>query len=269
MQKKWTGERLETFIYTRDTIEHLHRYAIVNDYIKGKTVLDIASGEGYGSNLISKNALSVIGVDIDESTIKMASLKYQKNNLEFKVGRVDSIPVNDHSIDVVVSFETLEHHDKHQEMFLEIKRVLTSDGILIMSTPDKSYYSDKRNFKNVYHIKELYKNEFQDLISNNFKKSQILNQKYANGNSLIQEDNDNQLNSVFSGNYDIISEHDLDPLYLISISSDVEISRQKSSIFNGKQILEQEMTIMFQKSNSFRLGSFILSPFKFLKKILK
>ena len=61
----WTGERLETFIYTRDAIEHLHRYSLISKYISGKTVLDIACGEGYGSNIISKTAATVFGVDID------------------------------------------------------------------------------------------------------------------------------------------------------------------------------------------------------------
>ena len=67
--KTWTGERLETFVFNDNTVEHLHRYAITFDYIKGKTVLDIASGEGYGSNLLSKYAEKVFGVDIDETSI--------------------------------------------------------------------------------------------------------------------------------------------------------------------------------------------------------
>lgn len=269
MKKKWTGERLETFIYTRDTIDHLHRYAIAKDYIKGKSVLDIASGEGYGSNLLSLDAASVIGVDIDPESVKNASKKYHKSNLEFIVGSADLIPVNSNSIDVVVSFETLEHHDKHQEMFLEIKRVLKKEGILIISTPDKLYYSDKRNFKNEFHIKELYKNEFQDLISANFLNHQCLNQKYTKGSSLIQEDNKDQINEIYTGDYSILNKNEILPLYLIIIGSDGNFIKQKSTIFNGNEILEKELLSTFRKSNSFRLGSFILSPIKFIKKCLQ
>lgn len=269
MKKKWTGERLETFIYTRDAIDHLHRYAIVREYVKNKNVLDIASGEGYGSNLISEIASTVIGVDIDEESIKKASLKYKKNNLTFKVGRADLIPVDDNSIDVVVSFETLEHHDKHQEMFLEIKRVLKSDGIVIMSTPDKLYYTDKRNFKNEFHVKELYKSEFIDLISTNFKNYQLLNQSYINGTSLIQEEDENKINTFFTGNYSVLNENNLNPLYLISIFSNVNFLKQKSSMFNGNDIVQNEMAIVSRNSNSYKLGSFILSPLKFIKKFTK
>ncbi len=269
MKKKWTGERLETFIYTRDAIDHLHRYALVNDYIIGKKVLDIASGEGYGSNLISKTAQHVIGVDIDKESIEKASIKYKKNNLVFKIGSAEDIPVETNSIDVVVSFETLEHHDKHLEMFKEIKRILKPNGILIMSTPDKLYYSDKRTFVNKFHIKELYKDEYINLLNLNFNNNQLLNQSYINGNSIIQEDNSSQITQVYTGNYNSLTNLNLEPLYLISISSDTDIIKQKTTIFSGYNIVEEEMTLRLQKSNSFKLGSFILSPIKKIKKLLK
>ena len=49
----WTGERLVTQVTDQAMVEHLHRYALAMDLAKGKIVLDIASGEGYGSNLLS------------------------------------------------------------------------------------------------------------------------------------------------------------------------------------------------------------------------
>lgn len=269
MKKKWTGERLETFIYTRDAIDHLHRYAIVKDYAADKYVLDIASGEGYGSNLISKIAKSVVGVDIDQESVDKATIKYKKSNLIFKVGRADFIPVENDSIDVVVSFETLEHHDKHQEMFNEIKRVLKPNGVLIMSTPDKLYYSDKRNFLNEFHVKELYKNEFHELVSKNFRNKQFLSQNYINGNSFLQIDDQHQVKEVYGGDYNSINISSLEPLYLLSISSDGDFLPQKNSVFNGMNMVEHEILENFKKSNSFKLGNFLLSPIKFFKRFLK
>lgn len=101
--------------------------------------MDIASGEGYGSSLLSKSALSVIGVDIDNDSIENAKIKYTCPNLEFRQGSTSNVPVPDNSVDVVVSFETIEHHDKHEEMMLEIKRVLTATGTLIMSSLTKNF----------------------------------------------------------------------------------------------------------------------------------
>src|SRR5689334_17791465 len=121
MQKKWTGERLETFVFNEAMVEHLHRYAIAAEYVKDKTVLDIACGEGYGSALLSKNATAVTGMDIDLNTITVALRKYAKNNLKFVQGKIEDIPATANTFDVVVSFETLEHSNEHEKIFSEIR----------------------------------------------------------------------------------------------------------------------------------------------------
>lgn len=272
MKKSWSGERLETFIYNRDSIEHLHRYAIVTNYIKDKIVLDIASGEGYGSHIMSKKASFVIGVDIDNATVQDAKLKYKKDNLEFLKGSASQIPIEDNSIDVVVSFETIEHHDEHEEMMNEIKRVLKPNGILIISTPDKLYYSDQRNFNNQFHIKELYKQEFIDLLSKNFSKIQLLTQQYSNGNSIIQDEKLHNELQIFSGNYEEIAPLVINPLYLIAIASDNTFEDQKPTVFDGSLIINTNFKNQINKiysSNSYKLGHFILLPFKTLKKVFK
>ncbi|MBL7749096.1 MAG: class I SAM-dependent methyltransferase, partial [Chitinophagaceae bacterium] len=159
----WTGERLETFVFNESTIEHLHRYAIACGLAAGKTVLDIACGEGYGSYLLAAKAASVTGMDIDNTTIKKATQKYPKENLRFTQATAEKIPAADAQFDMVVSFETLEHLEDHDTMIKEIKRVLKPGGLLVISTPDKKNYSDKRNYKNPFHLKELYRNEFEAL----------------------------------------------------------------------------------------------------------
>jgi ubiquinone/menaquinone biosynthesis C-methylase UbiE len=272
MRKNWSGERLNTFVYGRDSIEHLHRYAIASDYIKDRIVLDIASGEGYGSNIMSEKAKFVYGVDIDVSAVKKAKYKYKSANLEFLAGSATHIPLDDNSIDTVVSFETIEHHDAHSEMMNEIKRVLKPNGLLIISTPDKLYYSEKRSFNNKFHVKELYKKDFMSLISTNFINTQLLNQKYVNGNSIIQDDETKRAIHFFSGNYREITDLIIDPLYLVAIASDCVFEEQKLTIFDGSQIIITDFKNKIDRvycSNSYKLGHFILFPFKILKKIFK
>lgn len=269
MEKNWTGERLETFIYSRDAIEHLHRYAIVNDYIANKVVLDIACGEGYGSNSIAEKAKLVYGVDIDAVTVANAAKKYKKDNLKFSVGDAIKIPFEDASIDVVVSFETIEHHDKHDEMMAEIKRVLKPEGLVIISTPDKHYYSDVPNFKNKFHVKELYKDEFSKLIGNYFNHHQLVTQGYYDGISVIQEDQPTFSLPVFTGDYSQIFKKETNPLYVIAIASNTNnFERQKVSVFEGSCIIEKQAAANVYSSNSFKLGNLLLSPLKFLKKKL-
>src|SRR5687768_16718077 len=111
---QFTGER---FIPTKELIndeigfEHLHRYHSVIPFVQNKTVLDIACGEGYGTALIGKYAKKVYAVDIDESCVKWAQEHYTatNNKLEFKKGSVDQIPLPDNTVDVIISFETIEH----------------------------------------------------------------------------------------------------------------------------------------------------------------
>lgn len=269
MEKNWSGERLETFILSRDSIEHLHRYSIVNQYIKDKTVLDIACGEGYGSFLMSNLANKVYGVDIDNDTIVAANLKYKKNNLSFRHGSTSAIPLDDNSIDVIVSFETLEHHDEHEIMMHEIKRVLKKDGLVVISTPDKLHYTDIPKFTNKFHVKELYKDEFISLVSNYFSNVQLLIQQYLDGVSILQDETKIDNVDFYSGDYSKIDEIKISPLFLVAIASNVNFITQKTSLFGGTQIIEAKAKNDIYASNSYKVGSFILYPLKLLKKILK
>src|SRR5437879_3140866 len=87
--------------------EHIYRYAFASRFVKGKRVLDIACGEGYGAAALQKaGAAHVIGVDISESVCLHARTKY---GLDARPGTAEQIPVADESVDVIVSFETIEH----------------------------------------------------------------------------------------------------------------------------------------------------------------
>lgn len=268
--KNWSGERLETFIYGNVAVEHLHRYSIAALFTQGKTVVDIASGEGYGSSILSKNAAKVTGVDIDKSAVEKAKSKYKAANLEFLNGSADTIPVADATVDVLVSFETIEHHDKHEEMFREIKRVLKPDGMLIMSSPDKKYYTDIPGKQNPFHVKELYADEFAALCANYFSHSKMYLQNCINGNSVVADGAGFSGMKVFTGNYDGIYPKEISPLYNIIIASEKPVPDLEFSIFDGEIITESimgERIDFVRSSTTFRLGHALLYPLQRLKKI--
>jgi len=171
---KFTGERFLPDDYPNEdiAIEHYQRYLSIGDLVKGKTVIDVACGEGYGTCILSKAASFVYGIDIDEETVSHATQKYREiQNIKFLRGSVAYLPFRTHCVDVVVSFETIEHIDeKNQYLFLqEIKRILKQNGILIVSTPDKFIYSDSQNYTNEFHIKEFYRDEFYSFLLRYFK----------------------------------------------------------------------------------------------------
>ena len=67
-----TGERYLPEFDGDWTLEHLHRYLLACELAAGKTVLDIACGDGYGSAMMAKHAVEVTGVDIDAPTVERA-----------------------------------------------------------------------------------------------------------------------------------------------------------------------------------------------------
>lgn len=273
---KRTGERLEFYNFSNVTIEHLHRYAFALDFVKNKKVLDIASGEGYGSFLLSKSAYLVKGVDIDEKTIENAQKKYIKQNLSYIVGRADQIPVDSGSIDVVISFETIEHHDKHNEMFSEIKRVLRPGGILIMSSPDKKYYSDLTGQVNPFHVKELYFEEFKNLSQCFFTNTDFYFQMAYNLNSYISHSEDFENTIVYKGDNSNVVKSKIQPVYNILIASSDNIKKVEPSIFDGAEIskkindnIKLNLIENVKKTSSYRIGNFLIQPFFFIKRIMK
>jgi ubiquinone/menaquinone biosynthesis C-methylase UbiE len=118
-------------------IEHFHRYFLARDLCRGKVVLDIASGEGYGSALLSQVARSVIGVEFSSDVVAHASAAYARPNLRFVVGDARAIPLQTASVDIVESFETIEHIYEQEDFLSEARRVLRPGGILVMSTPKR------------------------------------------------------------------------------------------------------------------------------------
>lgn len=166
---EFTGERFMPEVTGRIEIEHLHRYFMAKEYAKDKIALDIASGEGYGTAMLAEIANYVYGVDISAEAVAYAREKYSKiKNVEFLEGNCAAIPLPDDSVDFVCSFETIEHHDHHCEMMQEVVRVLKPDGVFMISSPDKFVYSDSVKYKNPFHVKELYKHEFETLIRSYF-----------------------------------------------------------------------------------------------------
>lgn len=215
---KFTGERFILGQAVGDiTIEHMQRYKSIISIIKDKKVLDAACGEGYGSNILAQYATSVVGIDVSNEAVQYAQEHYEKENLKYICASIENIPLKDHSVDVVVSFETIEHVNAQvQEKFLqEIKRVLKPDGILIMSSPDKRTYSDLRNYNNEYHIHEMYKNEFEELLKSYFKYIKLFSQGICNQRIGLIKSEEN----ITPKFLDKVKIDDKDLLYFIAICS--------------------------------------------------
>jgi len=172
---EYTGERMVPEKADAKTFwEHIYRYRFAAALVKGKKVLDIACGEGYGAAaLIQAGATSVIGVDVSPEACEHATRRYGIKTL---LGDAQNIPLENASVDTVVSFETIEHLARPEQFLDECVRVLAPGGQIIISTPNREVYLQDAP-KNPYHLKEMNEQEFVTLLEARFCHVSIYTQR--------------------------------------------------------------------------------------------
>ena len=149
--------------------EHKNRYKFASRFTNGASVLDVASGAGYGRQILK--AENYVGVDIDHPTLSNAKAR---QHTDFVQATASRLPFEDNVFDTVVSFETIEHLHIHQatNMLTEINRVLADDGTLIISTPNRNFSSPENSIndqpRNPFHHFEVNSEEWQSMLDEHF-----------------------------------------------------------------------------------------------------
>ena len=232
----WTGERYVPELSGNIRLEHIHRYLLARELSHGRRVLDIACGEGYGSDLLAEVASSVVGIDLVVEVVQHARNRYQRPHLAFAAGNCGAIPLADSSIDVVVCFETLEHHDQHDQMMREIARVLRPDGLLMISSPDRDEYSEVPGYRNPFHAKELDRSEFAQLLESHFSHVRLVGQRIRAGSivgPLEAREDTAFVDFHGAGDNPNRSEGLRAPLYLIGVATNGPMPAVPAGIFDG------------------------------------
>ena len=141
------------------------RYMNARPYVKGKHVLDVACGEGYGSALLKHwGAKSVVGVDCSREAVSIAGNLFQERDLKFIEHDVEHLPFEDVAFDMVVSLETVEHLENPEAFLLELRRVVKAGGTIIISCPNDRYYAENiPGFDNPFHKHQYSFIEFRSL----------------------------------------------------------------------------------------------------------
>jgi SAM-dependent methyltransferase len=163
---------LEIFDETRRRF-HLDRYRFAAKHVRGKSVLDCASGTGYGVRLLLETgkARLAIGVDSEVKAVEYASKKHGALSSIFLCASGDQLPLEAGSMDVVTSFETIEHVPDDFALLKEFHRVLRPGGLLIISTPNQWPLSVAP-----FHVREYDRTSFQDVLDKGFECMELYNQ---------------------------------------------------------------------------------------------
>ena len=163
MTAEFTGERVIPGEVDIDLWnEHVARYAFACQNAAGRRVLDMGCGAGYGSAmLLDSGAASVTSLDISPAALRLttaSSLRVQAS--------ASALPLRPEVFDLVVAFEVIEHLGAWRELLTEAARVLSRSGLLVVSTPNKSFYAETRaeTGPNPFHEHEFEFDEFASAL---------------------------------------------------------------------------------------------------------
>jgi len=147
-------------------MRHLAAYRFCIPYCVGQKVLDVGSGEGYGSYLLSEVAAEVTGVEFNKALVRYAQTRYGHPRLHFQQGDAGALRFAVHTFDVAVSLQVMEHIPDYLRYLYEIHRVLKPGGLAIIITPNRKTMLASIN---PYHFKEFSPQEFDRALSKVFR----------------------------------------------------------------------------------------------------
>ena len=154
--------------------EHIARYDFAKAFLHDKCVVDCACGEGEGINVfLESGPKKIYGFDCDGEAIRLANQTINSDIVHVERAQASQLPLESGTVDVFISYETVEHLVDDNGLLDEIKRVLKPEGVVVISTPNRKISlpgsSISENPLNPYHIREYTDEEFINLLSQYFE----------------------------------------------------------------------------------------------------
>jgi 2-polyprenyl-3-methyl-5-hydroxy-6-metoxy-1,4-benzoquinol methylase len=147
------------------------RHLVVYEWIAARTaglrVVDLACGEGYGSDVLARTAANVVGVDANPDAHEHARLRYRAPNLRFARDMVETFS---EPCDAVVFLQTIEHVHDPDGVLQNVKGMLAPGGAAYVSTPNVLTLAPKgaERSGNPWHLREYRAHEFRALCGAHF-----------------------------------------------------------------------------------------------------
>jgi SAM-dependent methyltransferase len=164
-----TGERTlpdvpeENYWFQR----HLVVYQWIAERIGSQDVVDMACGEGYGSDVLARRARTVVGVDANPEAHEHARLKYTRPGLSFERDMVETWSGES---DAVVFLQTIEHVQDAPAVLRHFKSMLRPGGVAYVSTPNVLTLAPKgaERSGNPWHVYEYRAEEYREMCRSVF-----------------------------------------------------------------------------------------------------
>lgn len=162
--------------------EHRARWRFASDYVAGKVVADCACGVGLGSAMFAASGASrVHALDLsEEAIVKARSNCSAYSTVSVALADGCDLPLVSGSIDLFVSFETIEHVIDDCGFLAEVARVLMPSGTFICSTPNRSVTMPGKSIAdtpwNPFHVREYDQDEFKRLLADRFSSVRLFGQ---------------------------------------------------------------------------------------------
>jgi 2-polyprenyl-3-methyl-5-hydroxy-6-metoxy-1,4-benzoquinol methylase len=164
-----TGERTlpdvpaENYWFRR----HLVVYEWIAARVAGLRVIDMACGEGYGSDVLAASASHVTGVDANPEAHEHARLRYPRANLRFERALVETFGER---ADAIVFLQTIEHLREPDAALAHFRSLLEVGGTLYVSTPNVLTLAPRgaERSDNPWHVCEYRAHEFDQLCRRSF-----------------------------------------------------------------------------------------------------
>jgi ubiquinone/menaquinone biosynthesis C-methylase UbiE len=157
-------------------LRHRYAYELVKDFAEPQDrLLDVGSGEGYGSAIVSSFVAGYCGVDVSAQAVEEARRRYGSENVTFEHYEGDALPCADSTFDIVTSFQVIEHVADEDLYASEIRRVARPGARVLITTPNRKLrLRDGERPWNRYHLREYDAEGLRDVLSRAFRDVQIL-----------------------------------------------------------------------------------------------
>jgi SAM-dependent methyltransferase len=167
-----TGERTlpdvpaENYWFRR----HLAAYEWIAERCRGRRVVDLACGEGYGSDVLAAAGAEVVGIDANPEAYEHARLRYRRPNLRFERALVEEFTA---PCDAIVFLQTIEHIPDPGAL---LRALAEGAPVSYISTPNRLTLAPPGAGKsdNPWHLREYTQEEYRALLEPHFAAVEVL-----------------------------------------------------------------------------------------------